>query len=318
MKSKLTNKTSNGDLSQSGQVKKKMTSSQSNCKEQHSKAEYMHMKYIVNKLKQKGRTKPIFVKTVDSSNPQSSNEPVATGSPVTRDPELVVLCSMLDEAHTNAIMRLHLQEKLQETGKKDTPLSRALKKYYSKLMESEYRLTIMQCDGQNSTKSIMANLVKDRKKIINFIGGEQVAVRLVEQRQNKCKQRKEQIEQYIKTLHKTPKGVYFQDKEMGENDRDRIMEELTLEIKADVEQYIDEKYQTEIYEKLLNNIKATQLVEELECHLLLKPSADGEKWLEEKWKELAELKGTRKATEIIEIVRKTIAEESIVLKSFRK
>ena len=63
-------------------------------------------------------------------------------------------------------------------------------------------------------------------------------------------------------MHKTPKGVYFQDEEMDEDTRGKILEELTLEIKADVEQYIDKKYQTEIYEKLL-------LVEELECYLLL-------------------------------------------------
>ena len=289
---------------------------QETCKEQFSKAEHKQMRHMVSNLKHKEKVKSIFVKTMDKSSPLSNHGPV-NGSPVTKDPELVILCSMLDEAHTNAIMRLQLQQKLQETGKDETPLSRALKKYYSKLMESDYRLTMMQCD-QSTTKTIMANLAKDRKKIINFIGGEEVAVRLVQHRQNKCKERKEQIEQYIKNLHKTPKGVYFQDDKMDEDARDKLIEELTLEIKADVEQYIDEKYRTEIYEKLLNNIKATQLVEELECHLLLKPSANGEEWLKEKWKELAELKGTKKATEIIEIVRRTMAEESIMFKSFCK
>ena len=324
LKSKLPNKISIGDSSgdnQGGTVTMKMTPLQSNCeqvtcKEQFSKAEHMQIRHTVSKLKHKGKAKSIFVKTMDKSSPSSNLGP-ANGSPVTKDPELVVLCSMLDEAHTNAIMRLHLQEKLKETGKNETQLSRALKKFYSKLMESEYRLTMMQCD-QSTTKTIMANLAKDRKKIINFIGGEEVAVRLVEQRQNKCKERKERIEQYVKVLHKTPKGVYFQDDEMDEDTRDKILEELTLEIKADVEQYIDKKYQTEIYEKLLNNIKATQLVEELECYLLLKPSANVEEWLEEKWKELAELKGTRKATEIMEIVDRTMVEESIMLKSFCK
>ena len=289
---------------------------QESCKEEYSGAEYKYMKHVTSKLTQKGKTKSVFVKTVDKSSPQSL-KPISTGSPVAKDPELVVLCSMLDEVHTNAFMRLQLQEQLQETGKKETPLSRAIKKYYNKLMESEYRLTIMQCD-KNSAKTIMANLVKDRKKIINFIGGEAVAVKLVEQRQNKCKERKEQIERHIKNLRKSPKGFYFQEDEMDEVTREKIMEELTLEIKADVEEYIDKKYQTEIYEKLLNNIKATQLVEELECHLVLKPSADVDKWLEEKWKELAELKGTRKATEIIEIVHQTITEESILLKMFTK
>lgn len=291
-------------------------SEQESCQEQYTRAEYKHMKHVTSKLTQKGKTKSVFVKSMDKSNPQSL-KPISSGSPVAKDPELVVLCSMLDEVHTNAFMRLQLQEQLQETGKKKTPLSRAIKKYYNKLMESEYRLTIMQCD-QSSAKTIMANLVKDRKKIINFIGGEAVAVKLVEQRQNKCKERKEQIEQYIKNLHKNPKGLYFQEDEMDEVTREKIMEELTLEIKADVEEYIDKKYQTEIYEKLLNNIKATQLVEELECHLVLRPSADIDKWLEEKWKELAELKGTRKATEIIEIVQQTITEESMLLKTFTK
>ena len=275
------------------------------------------MKHVASKLMmQKGKTKSIFVKTIDKRNPQSL-KPILSGSPVAKDPELVVLCSMLDEVHTNAFMRLQLQEQLQETSKKETPLSRAIKKYYNKLMESEYRLTIMQCD-QNSAKTIMANLAEDRKKIINFIGGEEVAVKLVEQRQNKCRERKEQIEQYIKNLRKTPKALYFQEDKMDEVTKEKIMEELTLEIKADVEEYIDKKYQTKIYENLLNNIKATQLVEELECHLLLRPSADVEKWLEEKWKELAELKGTRKATEIIEIVHQTITEESLLLKTFTK
>ena len=318
LKSKSTNINDSSGRNQDGTVTMKMTPQwskreQETHKEQFSKAEHMQMRHIVNKMKHKGKVKSIFVKTMDKSSPSSNLGPV-NGSPVTRDPELVVLCSMLDEAHTNAIMRLHLQEKLQETG---TPLTRALKKYYSRLMESEYRLTIMQCD-QSTTKSIMANLAKDRKKIINFIGGEEVAVRLVEQRQNKCRERKERIEQYIKNSHRTPKGVYFEDDEMNEDARDKTMEELTLEIKADVEEYIDKKYQTEIYEKLLNNIKARQLVEELECHLLLKPSANIEEWLEEKWKELAELRGTRKATEIMEIVHQTMAEESIMLKLFCK
>ena len=321
-KSKSSNKPNSSGESQGELVKMKMVPPQSNCeeethKEQFSKAEQMHMKYVVSKLKPTGKVKSIFVKTMNKSSPTSNHGLLTNGSPVTRDPELVVLCSMLDEAHTNAIMRLQLQEKLQETGKDRTPLSKALKKYYNKLMESEYRLTVMQCD-QRTTKTIMANLAKDRRKIINFIGGEEVAIRLVEQRQNKCKERKEHIQQYIKNLHKNPKGVYFKDEEMDENARDKITEELMLEIKADVEEYVDKKYQTEIYDKLLSNIKATQLVEELECHLLLKPSADGDEWLEEKWKELAELKGTRKATEIIEIVRQTMVEESTMLKPFCK
>jgi len=289
-------------------------------KEQYTKLEYMYMKHIASKLKEKGKVKSLFVKTMDKGNPrpQPKFEPEVNGSsPVTKDPELLVLCSMLDESHTNAIMRLHLQEKLQETGKKETSLSRALKKYYSKLLDSEYRLTIMQCD-QISTKTIMANLIKDRKRIIDFIGGEEVAVRLIEQRQNKCKQRKAQVERYIKNLHKDSKAMYFYDNEMDEITKDKIMEELTLEIKADIEQYVDKKYQTEIYEKLLNNIKATQIVEELECHLLLEPSSDCEKWLEDKWKELAEIKGTRKATEITDIVHRTMVEENMILKLFRK
>ena len=323
MESKSLNRISTSDLKediQDGAVSKTIKPphsycEQEVCKEQYSKAEYMKMRHIASKLKHKGKTKSIFVKTVDKSNPQCL-QPVVTGLPVAKDPELVVLCSMLDEIHTNAFMKLHLQAELQERGENETPLSRALKKYYSKLMESEYRLTIMQCD-QHSTKTIMANLVKDRKKIINFIGGEEVAIRLIEQRQNKCKQQKEQIDQYIRNL-KNPKGFHFQEEQMDEVTREKIMEELTLEIKADVEQYIDKKYQTEIYEKLLNNIKATQLVEELECHLLLKPSADSEEWLQEKWKELAELKGTRKATEIIELVQRTVIEESLVLRPFGK
>lgn len=317
-KSKLTNISGNNH---GGAVNLKLTPQwskheQETCKEQFSKAEHIQMRHVVSKMQHRGKVKSIFVKTMDKSSPSSNLGPVI-GSPVTKDPELVVLCSMLDEAHTNAIKRLHLQEKLQEIGKNETPLTKALKKYYGKLMESEYRLTIMQCD-QSTTKTIMANLAKDRKKIINFIGGEEVAVRLVKQRQNKCRERKERIEQYIKNLHKTPKGVYFEDDEMDEDARDKTMEELTLEIKADVEEYIDKKYQTEIYEKLLNNIKAMQLVEELECHLLLKPSTNIEEWLEGKWKELAELRGTRKATEIIEIVHRTMIEESIMLKPFHK
>lgn len=316
LKSKLTISSGLSGSNHGGTVNMKMTPQWSPHKEQFSKAEHIQMRHIVSKMKHKGKVKSIFVKTMDKSSPSSNLGPV-NGSPVTKDPELVVLCSMLDEAHTNAIMRLHLQDKLQETGKTETPLTRALKKYYSRLMESEYRLTIMQCD-QSTTKTIMANLVKDRKKIINFIGGEEVAIRLVEQHQNKCRERKERIEQYVKNLHKTPKGVYFEDDEMDDDARDKTMEELTLEIKADVEEYIDKKYQTEIYEKLLNNIKAMQLVEELECRLLLKPSANIEEWLEEKWKELAELRGTRKATEIVEIVHRTMAEESIMLKPFCK
>lgn len=336
LKPKLKNKINIGSSSEKNQdetVSKKMalnfeqetcpkeqySKTEKSSKEQCTKLEYVYMRHIASKLKEKGKVKSVFVKAMNKDNPrpQSKFGPEANGSPVTKDPELLVLCSMLDESHTNAIMRLHLQEKLQETGKKETPLSRALKKYYSKLLESEYRLTIMQCD-QISTKTIMANLVKDRQKIIDFIGGQEVAIRLIKQRQDKCKERKAQVERYIKNIHKDSKTVCFLDDEMDEITKDKIVEELTLEIKADIEQYVDKKYQTEIYEKLLNNIKATQIVEELECHLLLEPSSDCEQWLEEKWKELAEINGTRKATEIIEIVHRTIVEESMILKSFRK
>ena len=288
------------------------------CKEHHTKAEHTHMRQVASRVhQQQGRVGSIFVKTMDKGSPQLNHGPGTNRSPVTKDPELVVLCSMLDEAHTNAIMRLRLQEKLEETGKRETALSKALKKYYGKLMQSEYKLTIMHYN-QTSTKTIMANLVKDRKKIIDFIGGEEVAVRLVQQRQNKHKERKEQLERYIKTLHKTPKAVYFQDDEIDEITKDKIMEELTLEIKTDIEQYVNKKYQMEIYGKLLSSIKATQLVEELECHLLLEPSVDVEEWLEGKWKELAELKGTSKATDTMEIVYQTIVKENIILKSLSK
>ena len=54
------------------------------------------------------KVKSIFVKTMD----KSSNLGPVNGSPVTKDPELVVLCSMLDEAHTNAIKRLRRRVKI--------------------------------------------------------------------------------------------------------------------------------------------------------------------------------------------------------------
>ena len=40
-------------------------------------------------------------------------------------------------------------------------------------------------------------------------------------------------------MHETRKGLYFQEDEMDEVTREKIMEELILEIKADVEKYVD-------------------------------------------------------------------------------
>ena len=86
-----------------------------------------------------------------------------------------------------------------ELPKTDSSLPQALKKYYRKIMDTEYRLTLLyyQNYGQVDTKTIMANLVEDRKKIIEFIGGEGVADRLIKQRQVKLQERKEQVQQYI-------------------------------------------------------------------------------------------------------------------------
>jgi len=156
----------------------------------------------------------------------------------------------------------------------------------------------------------MANLVEDRKKIIEFIGGEGVADRLIKQRQAKLQQRKEQVQQYIKQLQgKCPKTVCFLD-ELNAATKETVLEELKLEIKADIKGVVDEKYQEQIYESLLNQIIANQIVEELECQLLLQPSTDIEEWLENKWKDLVERKGTQKAAEVTEIVHQTIQEDN--------
>jgi len=140
-------------------------------------------------------------------------------------------------------------------------------------MDTEYRLTLLyyQNYGQVDTKTIMANLVEDRKKIIEFIGGEGVADRLIKQRQVKLQERKEQVQQYIKQLQgKCPKTVCFLD-ELNAATKETVLEELKLEIKADIKEVVDEKYQEQIYESLLNQIIANQINEELECQLLLLP-----------------------------------------------
>jgi len=285
-------------------------------REEQSKLDYMHVKDIISKLKQKEKVRSLFVKAMDKESLQSKNKQECYGSLISDDPEVIVLCSMLNEAHVQAIMDLRLEKKLPKT---DSSLSQALKRYYRRIMDTEYRLTLLyyQNHGEFDTKTIMANLVEDRKKIIEFIGGEEVADRLVKRRQAKLQQRKEQIQQYIKQLQgKCPKTVCFLDK-LNAATKETVLEELKLEIKADIEEVVDEKYQEQIYENLLNQIIANQIVEELECQLLLQPSTDIEQWLESKWKDLVERKGTQKATEVTQIVQRTIQEDNSLVKRLK-
>lgn len=277
-------------------------------KEEQSKLDYMHVKDIISKLKQKERVRSLFVKALDKTSPHSKHKQECYGSLISDDPEVIVLCSMLDEAHLQAIMDLRLEKKLPKAETDPPSLPLALKKYYRKIMDTEYRLTLLyyQNHGQVDTKTIMANLVEDRNKIIKFIGGEAVADRLVKQRQAKLQQRKEQIQQYIKHLQgKCPKTVCFLD-ELNAATRETVLEELKLEIKADIEEVVDKKHQEQVYESLLNQIIANQIVEELECQLLLRPSTNVEEWLDNKRKDLIEKKGTQMAEEVTEIVERTI------------
>jgi len=84
-------------------------------KKEQSKLDYMHVKDIINKLKQKDKVRSLFVKALDRESPHLKYKQECYGSLISDDPEVIVLCSMLDEAHVQAIMDLCLENYPKQT-----------------------------------------------------------------------------------------------------------------------------------------------------------------------------------------------------------